>query len=184
VLLNDILHPILVGHSVISYYIRSAPSSYVMMRQPLFKSLTACNILPCQSGDSDTCSSCTAEVQFRYDRCWYAGLLQPFSPFPLDIFFGGRFSPDVQTQYSVSKGPVCPWSPPRFWPQSLPGLPCRPSFQTTGCTATAAPISVPDPPILILFSGWLRRPVHPRSLGDYFGLTWLSFFRGSLGHEH
>ena len=99
---------------------------YVMMRQPLFD---GCNALPCQSGDTDTCSSCTAELgSGTIAAGMQACSLSPF-PFPMTSFF----PPDIQTQYGCGLSPLGgeTLSPrgllPVFWPRWLPGLPCRPS---------------------------------------------------------
>jgi hypothetical protein len=92
------------------------------------------------------------------------------------LFNSSELNPDIvlmcnslsPIHLSLFRGPLCtiPMVSPRFWPQWLPGLPCRPSFRLTGCTATQRLSAFPSLRSHS-FSGWLRRSVHPRSLGPF-----------------
>lgn len=102
---------------IVSFRVNSVGQSvlYVMMRQPLL-SLDGCNALPCQSGDADTCSSCTAELgSGTIAAGMQACSLSPF-PFPMTSFFFPSGYPDSVSMCTHSpKGDfVCPWSFPRF----------------------------------------------------------------------
>lgn len=151
---------------------------YVMMRQPLL-SLDGCNALPCQSGDTDTCSSCTAELRSGTIAVGMQAC-SLHSSLSNDLFFFLRIS-NIQTQYSMDvhsrpKGSfVCPWSSPRFLAPVVARTPLPSIFPTTGCTATQRLSAFPSLRSHS-FSGWLRRSVHPRSLGDLGELRTLGHY--------
>ena len=84
------------------------------------------------------------------------------------LFFLRVYNSRLRSQYGCALTPLrgpARGLLPDFWPQWLPGLPLPPIFQTTGCTATQRLSAFPTRRSHS-FSGWLRRSVYPRSLGD------------------